>query len=267
MLSRYLTPAAALLGLAAAQVTSDCNPMNGTDCPADPGFGTSHFWNLNSSVTSNDLWKTTAGKVEYDAEKGGIFTINKQGDSPTIRTNFYFFFGRTEVVMKAATGQGIVSSMMWLSDVLDEVDWEFLGSNDTHGQSNYFAKGRQDYENAVWHPMTKIQDDYHNYTTVWTKESLEWYIDGDHVRTLYAKDANNTENFPQTPVRMSIGIWAGGDPSLPEGTRAWAGGDTNYDDGPYNMYVKSVYVEDGSSGKEYKYGDDSGSWKSIEVVK
>lgn len=240
--------------------------MNATDCDADPGFGTEHLWNFNSSVTG-DLWETTAGTVKYDAEKGGIFTINKQGESPTIRTKFYFFFGRTEVVLKAAKGRGIISSMMWLSDVLDEVDWEFLGTNDTHGESNYFAKGREDFHNAIWHPMKDIQDEYHNYTTVWTKESLEWYIDGNHVRTLNAKDANNTENFPQTPMRLSLGIWAGGDPSLPEGTRAWAGGDTNFDEAPFNMYVKKVLVSDASSGKEYVYGDQTGSWESIKVVK
>jgi hypothetical protein len=33
------------------------------------------------------------------------------------------------------------------------------------------------------------------------------------------------------------------------------------------MYVKSVLVEDASTGKEYVYGDKSGSYKSIEIVK
>lgn len=33
------------------------------------------------------------------------------------------------------------------------------------------------------------------------------------------------------------------------------------------MHVKSVYVEDASSGKEYVYGDKTGSWESIEIVK
>jgi hypothetical protein len=33
------------------------------------------------------------------------------------------------------------------------------------------------------------------------------------------------------------------------------------------MHVKSVYVEDASTGKEYVYGDQTGSWESIEIVK
>ncbi|KHN99842.1 Concanavalin A-like lectin/glucanase, subgroup [Metarhizium album ARSEF 1941] len=264
MLCKSIFAAAALLGLVAAQVHTDCNPME-RDCPADPAFGTDHNFNFNVTP-SGDLWETTAGTVTYDAQTGAAFTINKQGDSPTIRTKFYFFFGRTEIHLKVAPGRGIVSSMMWLSDDLDEVDWEFLGSNKTFATTNYFGKGRQDFKNGGSHPMTGMQDDYHNYTTVWTKESIEWFIDGNRVRTLNAKDANNTLNYPQTPMRMSVGIWAGGDPSLPEGTRQWAGGDTDYANGPYTMYLKSAQVADYSSGKEYTYGDRSGSWESIKIA-
>lgn len=257
--------AAALLGHhVRAQVHTDCNPLE-KDCPANPAWGTSHLFSFNATP-SNDLWETTAGKVTFDADKGAGFTITKQGDSPTIRTKFYFFFGRTEILLKVAPGRGIVSSMMWLSDDLDEVDWEFLGSNTTFATTNYFGKGRQDWRNGGAHPMTGMQDDYHNYTTVWTKEQIDWFIDGNHVRTLVAKDANNTENYPQTPMRMSVGIWAGGDPSLPEGTRKWAGGDTDYASGPYTMYLKAARVTDFSSGKEYSYGDRSGSWKSINIA-
>ncbi|OAQ59854.1 glycosyl hydrolase family 16 [Pochonia chlamydosporia 170] len=264
MRCKSILAAAAFLGLAAAQVHTDCNPME-RDCPVDPAFGTSHLFNFNVTPSS-DLWETTAGNVNYDAQTGASFTINKQGDSPTIRTKFYFFFGRTEIMLKVAPGRGIVSSMMWLSDDLDEVDWEFLGSNKTFATTNYFGKGRQDFKNGGSHPMTGMQDDYHNYTTVWTKDSIEWFINGNHVRTLNAKDANNTHNYPQTPMRMSVGIWAGGDPSLPEGTRKWAGGDTDYANGPYTMYLKSAHVTDYSSGKEYSYGDRSGSWQSIKIA-
>ncbi|RSL48913.1 hypothetical protein CEP53_009356 [Fusarium sp. AF-6] len=267
MFSRYILPAAAILGLAAAQTTSECNPLNQTDCDPNPAFGTTHRWNF-SSTPSADLWETIVGDVPYDEEHGAIFSVKKQGDSPTIRTNFYFFFGRTELHMKAAPGKGIISSMMWLSDDLDEVDWELLGANDTHASTNYYGKGVEDFTQAGWHYMKDgMQEDYHNYTTTWTKDQLNWYIDGEVVRTLNYADAKAGEAYPQTPMRLSIGIWAAGDPTMPEGTREWAGGDTEYDKGPYSMYVKSVLVEDASTGKEYVYGDKSGSYKSIEIVK
>jgi hypothetical protein len=251
---------------ATAQVTTDCQPLNTTNCPADPAFGTDHMFVFNSTPSA-DFWVPTAGSVSYSNENGAQFTINKQGDSPTIRSSFYIFFGRTEMMIKAASGTGVISSVMFLSDDLDEIDLEFMGGNQSYVETNYFGKGRQDFNNAIYYPVNGgISNDFHNYTTVWTNESLIYYIDGTKVRTLLPKDANSTFNYPQTPVRISLGIWAGGDPSLPEGTREWAGGTTDYTKGPFNMYVKSARVTDYSTGKEYSYGDHSGTWESIKIA-
>ncbi|KAK3372617.1 concanavalin A-like lectin/glucanase domain-containing protein [Podospora didyma] len=260
-----LLASSSLLQNVAAQVTTDCFPMNKT-CPPDPALSMAFNFNFNQTPKTG-TWDTTVGPVKYDAATGAAFTINKQGDSPTIRSKFYFFWGRTEIWMKAAHGTGVISSIMFLSDNLDEIDWEFFGGNQTDAQSNYFGKGEPDFHNAGHHPVPAgVQNDYHNYTTMWTKDALDFYIDGQKVRTLLPKDANNTRNYPQTPMRLSIGIWAGGDPSLPQGTRDWAGGTTDYKKGPFTMYVKSVNIEDFSSGKEYVYSDRSGSWQSIKVV-
>jgi hypothetical protein len=262
---KRLLAIAASLGLASAQVVSECNPTKGDDCEPNPALGTQKFFNFNSTPNGL-LWESYAGDVTYDPETGAKFTIAERGVSPTIRTKFYFFWGRTEVIMKAAPGKGIVSSMMWLSDDLDEVDWEFLGTNDTHALSNFFGKGNQDWHNGDEHPMSGIHTDYHNYTCHWTKEKLEWWIDGNLVRTLTYDEASGGKYYPQTPMRLSLGIWAGGDPELPEGTREWAGGDTDFGAGPYDMYVKSVDITDFSTGKEYLWTDDTGSYSSIKVV-
>lgn len=40
-----------------------------------------------------------------------------------MQSNFYIFFGVVSTVMKAAPGQGIISSIVMESDDLDEVDW------------------------------------------------------------------------------------------------------------------------------------------------
>ena len=212
--------------MVAAQVTTDCNPLNTTNCPADPAFGMAYNFVFNQTPPA-DTWVTTVGQVNYNAKDGASFTINKQKDSPTIRSAFYIFFGRVEVHMKAAVGTGIISSVMLLSDDLDEIDWEFMGGNATHAESNWFGKGQPDFHNAIYHPVPGgVQGDFHNYTLYWTQDALDFYIDGQKIRTLLPKDANNTRNYPQTPMRVSLGIWAGGDPSLPKGTREWAGGDT-----------------------------------------
>jgi len=82
---------------------------------------------------------------------------------------------------------------------------------------------------------------------------------------MYA-DANGGHNYPQTPMTVRLGIWAGGDPGLSNGTIEWAGGITDFTKGPYTMYVQSAKISDFSTGRSYVYGDRTGSWQSIKSV-
>ncbi|KAI0393075.1 glycoside hydrolase family 16 protein [Xylariaceae sp. FL0594] len=267
-----LIPALALLAAvfvspAAAQLSTSCNPTLKT-CPPDPALGTAHTFYFNTTPPE-DTFTATASEIQYNKEHGATFAIAKRGQSCTLESNFFFFFGRSEVHMKAARGQGVISSIVWGSDTLDEVDWEFKGGNETHVFTNYFGKGNEK------DPNLRGQDhllksgtifDLHNYTTVWTKDKLEWYIDGSIVRTLLPKDANNTHNYPQTPMSLRMGSWVAGDPSRPQGTIDWAGGLTDFSQAPFVMYVESAHVEDFSKGKEYTYVGNSGSWDSIKIT-
>ncbi|KAL8934433.1 MAG: hypothetical protein Q9211_005229 [Gyalolechia sp. 1 TL-2023] len=255
---------AALTAPAAAQTWTSCNPLNTTDCPTNTALSTNHTYDFIAS-SAGSTWNTTAGSIKYGSS-GAQFTINTRGDAPTIQSKFYLFFGELEVWMKAATGNGVVSSIVLQSDDLDEVDWELLGGNATHVQSNYFGKGNiTSYDRAVWHPINDPQENFHNYTTRWTKDQIEWFIDGASIRVLKYGDANGGKNFPQTPMNVRLGIWAGGDADNNNYTVEWAGGETDYSHGPYTMYIKSARVTDFSSGSEYSYGDMTGSWESIKI--
>jgi beta-glucanase (GH16 family) len=261
---------AALLAAAAvnAQTFTSCNPMNRTDCPLDTALGVANYSiNFVNSVMTDRVWNTTAGTINYGNE-GAEFTINQRGDSPTVQTNFYIFGGQVEVIMKAATGQGIISSIVLESDDLDEVDWEFMGGNNSYVETNYFGKGNTTlFNRAIYYPVSTPEDTFHNYTTDWSEDKIDWYIDGQIVRTLEAVDAYGGYNFPQTPMNIRIGIWAGGDSSEPKGTIEWAGGLTNYNAAPFTMTVQSVRVTDAHRNvTQYKYGNTSGSWGSIEML-
>lgn len=111
--------------------------------------------------------------------------------------------------------------------------------------------------------MADSQSEFHNYTVVWTEESLTWKIDGATVRTLAYADALDGANYPQTPMRVKLGIWAGGDSSNSAGTIAWAGGETDYADGPFTAFIKSVSITNYNPAATYTYGDTSGSYESI----
>ena len=272
LLASCLTLLPYLLNPAVAQTWTSCNPLNGTDCPHDLALGTSNAsFTLNSTSSfESSLWNTTAGALTYNSS-GAAFTIAQKGDAPTIQSKFYIFFGEVEVWLKAAPGQGVVSSVVLQSDDLDEIDQEFIGNNNTHAENNYYGKGNTTdaYERAKWYPLPdggSPTEGYHNYTTRWTNGSLEWYIDGSIVRTLAYADANGGASYPQTPMNVRIGVWAGGDNENSNYTIQWAGGEIDYSKGPYTMFVQSVRITDYSTGSEYKYGDTTGTSQSIQSV-
>jgi beta-glucanase (GH16 family) len=241
--------------------------MNTTvKCADNPALGMSAMFDF-SQTNITDTWNATSGSVSHDAN-GGDFVIKKRFDSPTLQSNFYIFGGVVEVHMKSAQGQGIISSVVLQSDDLDEVDWEWIGGNNTHVETNYFGKGNTtSYDRAIYYPVQSPEDMYHNYTVQWTKDQIVWFVDTVPIRTLHAKDAYGGYNFPQTPMNVRIGIWAGGDESMPQGTIDWAGGKTDYTKAPFAMYVKNVTVTDYSTNASaYHWSDTSGSWDSIKVI-
>jgi beta-glucanase (GH16 family) len=113
--------------------------------------------------------------------------------------------------------------------------------------------------------VTDPETTFHTYSIDWTEKRINWLLDGAVVRTLTYDDALSGKNYPQTPMRIRIGIWAGGDPDNSEGTIEWAGGETDYDDGPFNMYVESVKVINYNPAKHYKYTDKTGDYTSIKA--
>jgi beta-glucanase (GH16 family) len=202
-----------------------------------------------------------------------VFKFAKRFDAPSISSDFYILFGRVEVVMKAAPGVGIISSAVLMSDDQDEIDWEFSGNDFNMGsgnvQTNYFGKGIEgNFDRGTYPSVSSPQTEFHNYALEWSAEELIWSIDGVAVRVLPNDNATSgSYQYPQSPMKVELGLWDGGDPSNDGGTIEWAGGYTNFSDAPFTMYVKSVTVTNANpcSGG-YQYTDMSGSYQSIECV-
>lgn len=260
-----LTLIAGLIAPTMAQTWTECNPLERDDCRPNPALGRDYSYNF-TGILNPLVWNVTSGQVLMGKE-GGEFTIKERLQSPTIQSFFYIFFGRVEVHMKAATGRGIVSSVVLQSEDLDEIDWEWVGSEGGHVQTNYFGKGNDTtFDRGKKHEANDPTHSFHNYTIHWTKEKLEWWVDDNLVRTLKYEEAQGGKFYPQTPATVRLGIWPAGDKDNRKGTIEWAGGEVDYSNGPYTMIVKQLKVEDFSSGKEYIYGDKSGDWQSIKIV-
>lgn len=239
------------------QTYTKCDPTV-QECPPDTALGRAVNVDFASGQSSEF---TTQSNVVFDSD-GAHLTVAASGDAPQLNSNWYIMFGHVEVVMKAAPGAGIVSSVVLQSDTLDEIDWEWLGATDDEVQSNYFGKGQTTtYDRAAVHAVQGTQDTFHTYTIDWTDERIVWQINGQTIRVLEAGDAHG--QFPQTPCQFKIGAWSGGDPGNPQGTIDWSRGPTDYSQGPFTMVVQSASVIDYSTGEKYSYGDRSGTWGSI----
>lgn len=143
---------------------------------------------------------------------------------------------------------------------------EVLGGFADKLQTDYFGKGdTSTYDRSTWAAAAAPQSTFHKYTWTWTESQIIWSIDGEPVRTLPYAEAKGGTRFPQTPMQIRIGIWAGGDPSNSQGTITWAGGLTEYSQAPFTMYVKSVHIDNYNPAKSYSYSDHSGSSKSIKL--
>ncbi|EJP68444.1 ice nucleation protein [Beauveria bassiana ARSEF 2860] len=262
--------ALAAVSLVSAQTSTECNPLK-TTCKPDPAFGKNGA-NCDFTAGACDGFHTMAGKaVTYDS-RGAIVAMDAPGQAPTLRSDNYLFFGRVDVEMQAAPGKGIVTSLVLLSDDLDEIDFETVGFDNKQIQSNYFSKGDDSVfdrggNHAVDNPLGAI----HKYTFEWTPEKIDWIINGAVVRTLTRAAVG--EAFPQSPMQVKLGAWVAGYEGGRPGTIEWSGGIADFSNGPATAIYKSVKVVDYAGGssatdkdvKEYVYGDHSGSAKSIKI--
>ncbi|RJE17739.1 Cell wall [Aspergillus sclerotialis] len=173
-----------------------------------------------------------------------------------------------------------------LSDVKDEIDYEFVGSDLTEVQTNYYWQGVLDYNNGG---KSKVDGedtfgDWHTYELDWTPDSVEWKIDGEVKRTLKKSETfNATSNqyqFPQTPSRLQMSLWPAGQASNAKGTIEWAGGEIDWDsediqkEGYYFATIGEVTVEcyDPPTGanvngdKSYIYTDSAATNDTVEIT-
>ena len=231
----------------------------------------------NGNATAWD-WVVDKGAVELDPNGEGLrltLTDENGGSGTLLSSTRYVHYGRIDFTMKTSKWAGVVSAAITMSDVKDEIDWEWPGKEVLEAQSNYFFMGHINYTAAtggVHNISSDSAAEFHKYSINWHPESLEWLIDDKLVRKLDKEDTlqDGVYKYPQTPSRVQISIWPAGIESVAEGTRAWAGGMIDWSD---DDYVSSGYfwntiqsieiacdldVSDTVQGYEYAGKDEEG---------
>lgn len=245
---------------------------------------------MDNDVQSNDKYLGDATKANWVSEgkpiafDGGLLlTMPANSPGTLLSSTHYVWYGKISATMKSSRGQGVVTAFILMSDVKDEIDCEFIGSDNQAVQSNFYWQGTLNYTNEKNLTTSSTDTDMHTYTIDWTPDKLEWSVDGNTMRTLNKDDTWNssTESFqyPQTPSRVQFSLWPAGDPKNGKGTVDWAGGAIDWNspymhNGYYSAFVKDLSVEcydappdaHGNGKKSYKYTDDKGLNNSVSIT-
>jgi len=208
------------------------------------------------NATSHD-WVLEAGKIFNTNETGGelALTLTEKGGGSRLSSTRYVHYGTITARLKTGRWAGVITAFITMSDVHDEIDWEFPGDTITEGQSNMFWQGVIPTP-SLGETHKDISDtfsNYHDYTIDWQPETLTWSIDGKVVRTLKRSDTIDEKtgiaHYPSTPSRVQLSLWPAGIPGAAQGTVEWAGGMINWEDpdyksaGHFYALVKSVTVK------------------------
>lgn len=169
----------------------------------------------------------TNGKVLSHKDKA-LLIMEKESFGTVITSTRAVWYGKVSARIKTSHGPGVVSAFILMSGSKDEIDYEFVGSDLNHAQTNYYYQGVLNHTNSEKIGVSNTHDSYHTYEIDWQPEAIHWSIDGTAVRTLKRDDTYNastkTYHFPQTPSSIYLSLWPGGSSKNGEGTIQWAGG-------------------------------------------
>ena len=195
-------------------------------------------------------WVSEGTPQEYDG--GILLTMPPNSVGTLLSSTHYVWYGKIATTMTTSKGPGVVTAFIMMSDVKDEIDFEFIGSDTQHVQSNFYWQGTLNYTNELNITASNTDSDTHIYTIDWQPDSLTWSVDGSVQRTLNKADTwNGTTNsfqYPQTPSRIQLSLWPAGEQQNGDGVVDWAGGliDWNSPDmtnGYYSAHITEVNVQ------------------------
>ncbi|GIO37715.1 beta-glucanase [Paenibacillus antibioticophila] len=168
-------------------------------------------WEMSSGYSNGDpfdcVW--SSGNILFPGSHMEL-TLTKNDTGGIVgseyKTRGNYHYGKYEVRMKPAKNIGIVSSFFVYTGPSfgtpwDEIDIEFLGKDTTKVQLNYYTDGVGGNEKII-DLGYDASEQFHDYAFEWTKEAINWYIDGKLVHTA-------TENLPVTPAKMMMNLWNG----------------------------------------------------------
>ncbi|KAH8684595.1 concanavalin A-like lectin/glucanase domain-containing protein [Tricladium varicosporioides] len=271
-----------------------CDPRSsfGLDSCVPEPVCKSATYNFNSldRITSNTKYLGDSSKTDWVMDGNAVIynnnvllTMAPDTVGTLLASSTYMWYGNVKATFKTSRGKGVVTAFILLSDIKDEIDYEYVGADLKTAQTNYYWQGIPDYNHGGNITLSDTFNNYHTYEIDWTPDTVTWLIDGQVGRTLKRTDTwNATTNqwmFPQTPSRVQLSLWPGGLASNGKGTIDWAGGlvDWNSADiknnGYYYASFQSVTIScynattslGSNTGTSYTYNNAAGTNDTVVV--
>ena len=116
------------------------------------------FTSLNG-ITSNEeylgdastsQWVSSGEPKIYNDQL--LLTLAESGAAASgslLASTSYVWYGTVSTIMKSSEGAGVVSAFILLSDVKDEIDFEFVGADLANVQSNFYWQGVTDCKRVL----------------------------------------------------------------------------------------------------------------------
>lgn len=87
-------------------------------------------------------WVSDGNALIY--ENNLLLTMAPDTVGTVISTASYMWYGNVKATLKTSRDAGVVTAFILFSDVRDEIDYEFVGTELTTAQTNYYWQGVPD---------------------------------------------------------------------------------------------------------------------------
>ena len=98
-------------------------------------------------------WVSSGTPLSYN---NSVLLTMAQGTVGTLLSStHYVWYGKTTATFKTSAGAGVVTAFILLSDVKDEIDFEFVGVELSTAQTNFYFQGITNCEYIWFHPRIR----------------------------------------------------------------------------------------------------------------
>jgi beta-glucanase (GH16 family) len=185
----------------------------GNGCPEICGWG-----NNEPQIYTKNNHKIEDGQlvIRVNKEKNGHYTSTRI----LTKDKFEFQYGRVEARIKLPQGKGVWPAFWMLGSNIDEVGWpkcgevdimEYVGREPGRIFSSLHTKSSHGNTINTYKTLVEgIEDSFHVYAVDWTKNKMDFYLDGKKLYT-YAPIEKNEENWPfDQSFYMLLNVAVGG---------------------------------------------------------